>query len=239
MSYGLYVENQDQRILIDSNTFINLFYEAEGLLASGSAWPPTVYTPSNSLFFARPEIPAGATFPLTQHISGQYTTYNASNGLSGGGTWYGTNALGNASWPPPANYRYINFKQSSTKGASTSGYGLQIFSSTNTLVFDSGPEAKSMTIIASGQNTPNGTLLGTFSNLNKIYCCINNIPYHVVTSPTQAGTFIFYYFQGFKYVWTSSTSGSLYFVAEYIVSSAPTTRVSLTGGRYIVIQERS
>lgn len=237
MSYGLYVENQDQRILIDSSTFINLFYDAEGTLPVGSAWPPTVFTPSNSLFFARPEIPTGATFPLTQYITGETTTYNFTNGTTSGGTWQ-TPSLGSSLWVPPANYRYVNYKQSSTKGASTSGYGLQIFSATNTLVFDSGPEQKSMTIVASSNSSPDNTLIGTFSNLNKIFCNLNNLKTNTVvfTSTLPGASFSYFYFTGFKYVWTSSTAGSLYFVAQF---SSNGLISSISDGPYIVIQERS
>lgn len=227
MTYGILIENQDQRVLIDSDNYINLYFDTESTIARGSTYPPAFHSANNSLMFAQPVIPSGQTYPYDVYISGRNTFYTDGAGFGTSNIWYNQSAT----WPSPANYKVVQYKLSSTKSRSNSGYGLQVFSSANTLVLDSAPENRAMNIIATGSSS-NSILLGTFSNLNKIYCCINNCIYHTYyIPPVFVETFY-----GFRYRWTSNTTGNLYAYGQ--TRAAGSTIDIGFREQYLVIEEK-
>lgn len=228
MTYGILIENQNQRVLIDSDNYINLYFDTESTIARGSTYPPAFHSANNSLMFVQPVIPSGQTYPYDVYISGKNTFYTSGGGFGTSNVWYN----GTTVWPSPANYKVLQYKLSSTKSRSTSGYGLQVFSSANSLVLDSAPENRAMNIIATGTSTAS-ILLGTYSNLNKIYCCINNCTYHTgsVSGITS------FRFTGYRYRWTSNTTGNLYAYSQVSVLGS-IVDIGFFDQNYLVIEEK-
>lgn len=238
MSYGLYVENSDSRIQIDSENYINQAYYNSGSLSASSSWPPSTWTKSNSTLFFRSPVPG--SFPTTYYVTG--ASYSTTGSYPTTVTCYSDSPDGPV-WPAPSTYSYKQYRNFSALTATNTGYGLQVWNNTPSLVYDSNYAAQSANIVATGIMGSGQNLIGTFTDLNKIWVDVSSVyHYHetiiIAIPPSGSASIKFRIFNGFKYVWTSSTAGSLYTVSETININSGNPPTAGSGGfRYTILRE--
>lgn len=167
MSYGLLVQNQDNRIQIDEN-YSNFYYLSNGeQSATPGATKPTL-SQSSDLLFARAK--------SSGHICIRVGTY-----------WWDADKFPH---PTSGIGYFIAREVSGNISPAGSGYGIEVHSPTSTaanpdLYFSSGSYERGINIVAAGTFTgtsgsggpyevalPSAT--STYPDLTKLYCMMNN-----------------------------------------------------------------
>lgn len=215
MSYGILVQNSDNRVIIDE-TYSHIYPRIAGTASVGSTYPPTSFNAGDTVFAS---CNSSGYIGLGVNNSGQTTWMDPDNPpafFSG----------------PSAGYSYVIGSKMAGNLSSGSGYGLEVYNSSSQMVYTTAPY-QFFRIIAAGSYAgtaanqlgvqipfPNfqyqGVEHGEFEDLRNIYVLVNNTSHLRLYIPGFANQD---FLIGYRYEYTTGYRGRVWLVNETRYSS--------------------
>lgn len=224
MAFGIEIINNDSRVIID-DTYANLLPTSINFstVTPNTAYPGAISVQSGDFVIARANTNSNGMVGLKYIPEQRWTDFQT-----------------------PNDFKYYVLRRASTLYATNSintGYGLQVFNSTSSVVFNSNISTN-FEIIAVGVFNSNVANVfniafpsntGWYSDFSKYYCVINNTFVRTFTTAPPVPITLNHWI-GYRYVWANSSYGRIVIENNSITAGGPLTKHN-ADFNYMILKE--